>query len=62
MPKEPVGGIHMIIQIVGSILIIGAITALWLKSGIDWQKSRGHGLGKNYMEEYGLTDDKDNEL
>ncbi|MCI9035853.1 MAG: hypothetical protein HFJ08_17845 [Lachnospiraceae bacterium] len=46
----------------GSVLIIGAITALWLKRGIDWQKSRGHGLEKHYMEEYGFMDDKDNKL
>ena len=42
--------------------LIGAITALWLKRGIDWQKSRGHGLEKHYMEEYGFMDDKDNKL
>ena len=62
MPKEPVGGIYRIIQIVGSVLIIGAITALWLKRGIDWQKSRGQEIKKHYMEEYGFMDDKDNKL
>lgn len=51
----------MIVQILVSILIIGTITALGLKSGIDWQKDRGQGLGKHYMEEYGLKDDKDDE-
>lgn len=52
----------MIVQILVSILIISEVTALGLKSGIDWQKNRGNGLGKHYMEEYGLRDDKDDEL
>lgn len=48
----------MLVEIILAVVIIGAVTALGLKNGIDWQKSRGNGMGHTYMKEYGLEEDK----
>lgn len=48
----------MLAEIILAVLIIGIVTALQLKSGIDWSKRIGGGMGHAYMKEYGLEDDK----
>lgn len=38
--------------------MIGAAGALGLRSGIDWQKSRGNSWGESYMKDYGFDETK----
>lgn len=48
----------MFAKIVIAVVIVGAATALGLKSGINWSGNRGNDMGRRYMEEYGLENEK----
>lgn len=48
----------MFIKIVIAVVIVGATTALGLRSGIDWSGNLGNGMGRRYMKEFGLEDEK----
>jgi len=46
------------VWIVLSVIIISAVIAVGIKSGIDWSKDRGNGFGRSHMEELGVEYDK----
>lgn len=48
----------MLAEIIVAVVIIGTVTAIGLKGGIDWSKNMGGGMGHTYMKEYGLEEDK----
>lgn len=48
----------MLFEVMAAIIILGIVGALGLRCRINWQDSRGLGMGKRHMEELGLDDEK----
>lgn len=48
----------MVFKVIVGILLVGVTFAIGLRSGIDWQRSRGKLWGESYMKEYGFDNDK----
>lgn len=48
----------MILYIIISIVVIGAVAALGVLSGVNWKNNCGTGMGKKYMKEFGLEEEE----